>query len=86
MVTEISNRGAFPRDTPFTQSGLTKRELIAAMILQGTLSNPSWIDAVILAESENEKRISAMAAAAIEIAEELLKQLDQRRAVDELAK
>lgn len=44
MSTENANQPAFPQqpnDNPVLQ-GLSKRELIAAMAMQGLLANPNW--------------------------------------------
>lgn len=59
----------FDRNTDILYFGLTKREYFAAMAMQGIVSNPNSVNFY-------PTQLSIMAEQSINIADELLKQLD----------
>jgi hypothetical protein len=70
MTTDNGNDNAFPMDSGVMDNhGLTKREYLAAMAMQGLLSNSR------IAAIDFDNKTKVLCAGAIEHADELLKQL-----------
>ncbi len=78
---ENKNRPAFPLSDSGVISnsdGLTKRELIAAMAMQGLLSNPEYVmSSEVDTEVTTNETLNDAARHAVKAADELLKQLSQ---------
>lgn len=79
---ENKYKGAFATSTPNTdvydmhiQEGITKREYFAGLAMQGLTSNSDWAKTSGDDWDDYKKRL---ASGAVEIADELLKQLEQQ--------
>jgi len=76
-VKENGNRGAFAcTGNIFTQSGLSKRELLAAMAMQGFASNKGWAESMRTVDDwDNYKE--RLVKGAVEFADALLVELER---------
>jgi hypothetical protein len=76
-VKENGNRGAFAcTGNIFTQSGLSKREYLAAMAMQGFASNEGWAESMRTVDDwDNYKE--RLVKGAVEFADALLDELEK---------
>lgn len=69
------NESAFPTDWVYSCDGLTKRELFAAMAMQGLLANPNDIPSIV---TENGGPLqSQLARVSLALANALIKELEK---------
>lgn len=78
-VKENGNKGAFAcTGNIFTQSGLSKRELLAAMAMQGFASNKGWAESMRTVDDwDNYKE--RLVKGAVEFADALLDELERTK-------
>jgi hypothetical protein len=76
-VKENGNRGAFAcQGHVFTQFGLSKRELLAAMAMQGFASNKGWAESM-RTENDWDNYKERLVKGAVEFADALLAELER---------